>query len=274
MKPETDKILNEEPFDGLDTSEAPGVEDFLKELEAKERDLDISSEMVIEIAEADFDDAELPDFVLDELGSAERRDAGGTVKSTAIPGQPSYRDLENELAALKNRLTVIEAERVELIDASQRRKRDFDNYKTRVDRERSETYDNQLCQLATQMLPIFDNLNRALDFALMLPDNRRDEMSDFISGVELVNQQLSEIFANMGVRPIPSVGEPFDPHFHEAVATVESADMPPNTVSDEMLRGYAIGSKVIRHSLVKVVKASADETGETAVDSPPDTSSD
>lgn len=274
MKPETDKILNEESFDGLDTSEAPGVEDFLKELEAKERDLDISSEMVIEIAEADFDDAELPDFVLDELGSAERRDAGGTVKSTAIPGQPSYRDLENELAALKNRLTVIEAERVELIDASQRRKRDFDNYKTRVDRERSETYDNQLCQLATQMLPIFDNLNRALDFALMLPDNRRDEMSDFISGVELVNQQLSEIFANMGVRPIPSVGEPFDPHFHEAVATVESADMPPNTVSDEMLRGYAIGSKVIRHSLVKVVKASADETGETAVDYSPDTSSD
>ncbi len=100
MNPDTNKNLNEESFDDLDTNEAPGVDDFLRELEAKERDLDISSEMVIEIAEADFDDAELPDFVLDELGSAERRDAGGTVKSTAIPGQPSYRDLENELAAL------------------------------------------------------------------------------------------------------------------------------------------------------------------------------
>ncbi len=162
----------------------------------------------------------------------------------------------------------------ELIDASQRRKRDFDNYKSRIDRERSETYDNQLCQLATQMLPVFDNLNRALDSARSLPDSLLEEMGDFIRGVELVNQQINEIFANMGVRPIQSVGEPFDPHFHEAVATVESSDMPPNTVSDEMLRGYAIGSRVIRHSLVKVVKASAADPGETAVETSPESSSD
>ncbi len=63
---------------------------------------------------------------------------------------------------------------------------------------------------------------------------------------------MNEILAEMGVQPIIAVGEPFDPHFHEAVATEETDEFPPHTVTTELLRGYRIGDKVIRPSMVKV----------------------
>jgi len=68
----------------------------------------------------------------------------------------------------------------------------------------------------------------------------------------LVNQQLNEVLAEMGVQPIASVGEPFDPHFHEAVATEISGDYPPNTVTGELLRGYRVGDRIIRAAMVRV----------------------
>ena len=71
----------------------------------------------------------------------------------------------------------------------------------------------------------------------------------------LVNQQVNEVLAEMGVQPIMTKGEAFDPHFHEAVATEERDDLPHNTISGEMLRGWRIGNKVIRHSMVKVTQS-------------------
>ncbi len=68
----------------------------------------------------------------------------------------------------------------------------------------------------------------------------------------LVNQQLGEVLEEMGVQPIVAVGEPFDPHFHEAVATETNDEVPPHTITAELLRGYRIDDKVIRASMVKV----------------------
>jgi hypothetical protein len=65
---------------------------------------------------------------------------------------------------------------------------------------------------------------------------------------------VNDVLAEMGVQPITSVGETFDPHYHEAVATEESDEHGPNTISAELLRGYRIGERVIRHSMVKVTK--------------------
>jgi molecular chaperone GrpE len=121
-----------------------------------------------------------------------------------------------------------------------------------VERERGETFQSQLGNLATKMLPALDNLNRAVDFALTLPDDHTAEFRQFIDGIVLVNQQMEEVFAAMGVRPISAVGEPFDPHFHEAVATDVAGEYPPNTVTGELLRGYRVGERVIRAAMVKV----------------------
>jgi molecular chaperone GrpE len=151
----------------------------------------------------------------------------------------------------------LEADREELKKSTQRRAKDFENYKSRTERERAETFQTQVGNLAMQMLPALDNLNRAVDFAFAMPEDKRTEVQPFVDGIVLVNQQVNEVLAEMGVQPIATVGETFDPHFHEAVATEESDDYDPNTISAELLRGYRIGDRVVRHSMVRVVKGPA-----------------
>jgi len=146
----------------------------------------------------------------------------------------------------------LETERVELFEISRRRQNDFENYKSRTERERGETFRNQLSNLAIQMLPVVDNLNRAMDLTANNVEEKPQDFQQFFEGIVLVSQQLNEILAEMGVQPINALGESFDPHLHEAVATEASEEFPQNTVMAELLRGYRIGDKVIRPSMVKV----------------------
>jgi hypothetical protein len=91
------------------------------------------------------------------------------------------------------------------------------------------------------------------------PEEKRSDIQPFIDGVVLVSQQVNDVLAEMGVQPIATVGETFDPHYHEAVATEESDEMDPNTISAELLRGYRIGERVIRHSMVRVTTQKVSE---------------
>jgi molecular chaperone GrpE len=170
---------------------------------------------------------------------------------------PHNSKLEAEHKQLKDKLAKLESEHAELVKISQRRSKDFANYKDRMERERRETFRNQLANLAIQMLPALDNLNRALDFAAALHESEKGEFNQFFDGVVLVNQQVNEVLVGMGITPISTVGERFDPHFHEAAATEESDEFEPNTITAEMLKGYRIGDRVIRHSVVRVAKAPA-----------------
>jgi molecular chaperone GrpE len=162
---------------------------------------------------------------------------------------------ENKIQNLQSQISKIEAERTELIENARRRNTDFDNFKKRTERERSETFRNQLGNLAHQILPVLDNLDRALDAATNFNKESSNDFQQFFEGIMLVSQQLGEILAEMGIQPIASVGESFDPHFHEAVATEETAEFSPHTIIEELLRGYRIGEKVIRPSMVKVASA-------------------
>jgi molecular chaperone GrpE len=121
-----------------------------------------------------------------------------------------------------------------------------------MDRERRGAFIDQISNLAKQMLPVLDNLDRAMGALERSQAEKSPEFQQFYDGIALVHQQVNEVFSEMGVQPIATVNEPFDPNFHEAVATEEREDMPGNTVSEEMLRGYRIGNRVIRHSMVKV----------------------
>jgi molecular chaperone GrpE len=126
-----------------------------------------------------------------------------------------------------------------------------------MDRERRGSFISQIGNLAKQMLPVLDNLDRALDSIKDVPEKKRNELKQFFDGITLVNHQINEVFSDMGVQPIVAVGETFDPNFHEAVATDEESDLPPNTISAEMLRGFRIGNLVIRHSMVRVTPTPA-----------------
>jgi molecular chaperone GrpE len=162
--------------------------------------------------------------------------------------------LEAENKSLKDKLVKLEEQRDDLLNASNRRMKDLANYKIRVEKERRETFENQVCNMTTQMLPALDNLNRAVDFAVTLPRDESSELQPFVDGVVLVNQQINEVLAEMGIVPITTVGEPFDPHLHEAAATEETDEFEPNAISGELLKGYRIGDRVIRHSIVRVAR--------------------
>ena len=163
----------------------------------------------------------------------------------------TFSDLEDEVAQLSYQINKMSAERKEISETMQRRSTDFENFRNRTVRERSEIFRTVLSDLANKVIPVIDNLDRALALASNHGVEKSPDFLQFIDGIGLVNLQLSEVLTEMGIQPIVSVGQPFNPHFHEAVATVET-DAPPNTVIAELLRGYHIDNKVIRASMVKV----------------------
>lgn len=259
MNPEEQITKPEIELEELDLDSAESVDDFIKELEAKERDLHITADLSIEIEESDFDVDAVPAFVAEEIRAPAVTEASGT-KDAAKTMPPASKtrvyELEQEVEKLNARIAELRMERDETQENSDRRLKDFQNFKYRVDRERRGSFIDQLANLATQMLPVLDNLDRALEAAESSSSTRSAEFQQFYEGIILVNQQVSEILSGMGVSPIATVGETFDPVFHEAVAIVEDDKLAPNTIAEEMLRGFRIGNKVVRHSMVKVTKPS------------------
>jgi molecular chaperone GrpE len=171
-----------------------------------------------------------------------------TQKTTGELGGP----LTAELVATRAELKRVEGERDELKDRLARRQADFENYRKRVDRERTETYERVVAEIAGKLLPVLDNLKRALDTEASLEAGESDEFRHFLSGVDLIFKQLSGVIEALGVKPVLSVGERFDPHIHEAVVSEPSDEHEPDTVMEEIIRGYRMGDKLIRPALVKV----------------------
>ncbi|HTH50779.1 MAG TPA: nucleotide exchange factor GrpE [Pyrinomonadaceae bacterium] len=259
MNPQ-DKIPRpEESLDAIVEDAMSSVDDFIRELEAKERDLHISSDLEIEVEQSEYD-PRLTNEVAIEPAAPE-------IPMPAEPIRPSVQtaaarperglktrvfELEREAELLNDRIRQLKAERNEIQEKSDRRLKDFESFKYRMDRERRGAFIDQIANLAGAMLPVLDNLDRALGSVDRMKVDEHPEFSKFYDGIALVNHQVSEVLAEMGVEPIKTIGSRFDPELHEAVATEDRTDIPNNSISEEMLRGYRIGNRVIRHSMVKV----------------------
>jgi len=157
-----------------------------------------------------------------------------------------------ELIATRSELKRIEAENAELKDRLARRQADFENYRKRVERERGETYNRVVADIAAKLLPVLDNLKRALEAEASVEASESDEFRHFLSGVDLIFKQLNGVLEALGVKPIAAVGEQFNPHIHEAVVTEATDEYEPDTVMQEIVAGYRLGDKLIRPALVKV----------------------
>ena len=249
---------------GNDYSESPevdapaSVDDFIRELEEKERDLHITAELEIEVSESEFDDSNLPEFIVQDLKAAAPPKAA-QVKTESERTEPqtsgaATERLRREIAQLESVVSKFKAERQDLLDYTKRQTKDFENFKSRTERERNERLNVQMENLATKMLPVLDNLNHALDYAMAMSDEKRSEIEPFVDGIWLVHRQVDEVLSTMGLMPIIAVGGEFDPRLHEAVAIEPATGLPPNTVSEELRRGYRMGNRVIRHSMVKVTE--------------------
>ena len=121
---------------------------------------------------------------------------------------------------------------------------EFDNYKKRSARERENIYTDIRVDTVTKFLPVYDNLERAM------AAETADEA--YKKGVELTFQQLLDVFKKLGVEAIPAEGEQFDPNYHNAVMHVEDENAGENVIVQELQKGFRIGDKVIRFSMVKV----------------------
>jgi len=131
---------------------------------------------------------------------------------------------------------------------------DFDNYKKRIAKEREELHKFSQAGLLKEVLPVLDNLERAL---AALEGHEQEATPAFAAlkqGVDMVLKQFHSVLAKHGVTRIEAKGQPFDPRVHEVMMQVESADHPDETVLDELQGGYMIHDRVLRPARVRVTK--------------------
>jgi molecular chaperone GrpE len=151
-------------------------------------------------------------------------------------GAPALEDVQRERDSLQDRLLRTVAE--------------FDNYRKRMDRERRELSEYAASDVLSELLPIVDNLERALQ----VPSSGEDEA--FRKGVELILKQMQDVLRKRGVRAIEATGTMFDPNFHNAVIHEASSEHREGEVMQELQRGYMIGDRLLRPAMVKVAKSS------------------
>ena len=135
----------------------------------------------------------------------------------------------------------------ELTDKLTRQMAEFDNFRKRTEKEKSQMYEVGAKDIIEKILPVVDNFERGLDAV------KEEEKEDpFVQGMEKVYKHLVTTLEGIEVKPIEAVGQPFDPNFHNAVMHVEDENFGENEVAEEFQKGYMYRDSVVRHSMVKV----------------------
>jgi molecular chaperone GrpE len=142
-------------------------------------------------------------------------------------------------------------ETAEMKDRYLRTLADFENFRKRSDREKSDYFKYAMAGLLKELLPVLDNFDRALDHA--------EQGDDFHRGVLLIYKQLFDGLKKHGLRPIDEAGVPFDPRIHEGVVTEENPSVPSQTVVAILQKGYFLHDRVLRPAMVKVAVGGAEE---------------
>ncbi|MGF0033910.1 nucleotide exchange factor GrpE [Bariatricus sp. SGI.154] len=135
----------------------------------------------------------------------------------------------------------------ELTDRLTRQMAEFDNFRKRTEREKSQMYEIGAKDIIDKILPVVDNFERGLGAV-----KEEDKEDPFIQGMEMVYKQLMTTLESVGVKPIEAVGQEFNPDFHNAVMHVEDENLGENIVAEEFQKGYMYRDSVVRHSMVKV----------------------
>jgi molecular chaperone GrpE len=170
-------------------------------------------------------------------GDEDETSSGPGMSSAVASGESSAAELE---------LQKVKAERDSLLDRLARAQAEFENARRRASKEQQDFRDYATADAIKALLPVIDSFERALQV--------KSDSGDFRGGVELIYKQLQDVLAKAGVRPIPAKGEPFDPHYHEAIEIVETTDAPDHVVLEELQRGYKFKDRLSRPAMVKVAK--------------------
>lgn len=135
----------------------------------------------------------------------------------------------------------------ELTDRLKRQMAEFENFRKRTDKEKSQMYDMGAKSIVEKVLPVIDNFERGLG---AVPEDRADD--PFVEGMNKIYKQMITVLEEVGVKPIEALGAEFNPDFHNAVMHVEDENLGENVVAEELQKGYMYRDCVVRHSMVKV----------------------
>lgn len=172
--------------------------------------------------------------------------------SSTAEGKAPQSALIKELEA---RIQTLEEEKKQAYDGFLRTSAEFENYKKRKDRETQDFKKFAIEQLIKELLPIIDNLERAI--ASSREENANNQ--GLIEGVDLTLKEILKIFEKFKIKPIDTQGELFDPAFHQAVLQQESTDHPEGTIINELQKGYLMHDRLLRPAMVVVAKAQPKE---------------
>ena len=154
---------------------------------------------------------------------------------------------EKKLFGKKNKKDKKDEEIEELTDRLTRQMAEFDNFRKRTDKEKSQMYEVGAKDIIEKILPVVDNFERGLDAV-----KEEDKEDPFVQGMEKVYKHLMTTLEEIEVKPIEAVGKEFDPNFHNAVMHVDDENFGENIVAEEFQKGYTYRDSIVRHSMVKV----------------------
>ena len=178
-----------------------------------------------------------------ELPAAEDEETG----PIPIAGKAADESAASETEKLR-------AERDALLDRLARLQAEFDNARKRAVREQQEFREYAAADVIKNFLPILDSFERALKAGGDSNSNSNSNSNEFRNGIELIYRQFEDALQKIGVQPIVSVGQPFDPRVHEAVEMVDTTEVPDHHVLDELQRGYKYKERMLRPAMVRVAR--------------------
>lgn len=177
--------------------------------------------------------------------SAEKENAQDT---EAASEETDTKEKKDGIFGKKKKKDKKDAQIEDLNDRLRRQMAEFDNFRKRSEKEKSQMFDMGAKSIIEKVLPIVDNFERGL---AAVPEEQKDDA--FVTGMDKVYKQLMTEFDSIGVKPIEAVGQEFNPDLHNAVMQVESEQFEPGIVAQELQKGYMYKDTVVRHSMVAVV---------------------
>lgn len=203
----------------------------------------VSEEKTEEVLETEAE-KETEEEASDAPEEADEESAGGAEKAGKEKEKKGFRKKNRE----EKKTDALNEKIGELEDKVKRQLAEFENFRTRTEKEKSAMFEVGAKSVIEKMLPVVDNFERGLSGL-----SEEEKEGAFAAGMQMVYKQLLTELDNLGVKPIEAVGKEFDPNLHNAVMQVESEEYESGIVAQEMMKGYTYRDAVVRHSMVAVV---------------------
>ncbi len=201
----------------------------------------------VEEAKKNAQEAEETEAETEEMAEEETEEKEAEETEAKTEESEEDKKSEKKLFGKKNKKDKKDEKIEELTDRLTRQMAEFDNFRKRTDKEKSQMYEVGAKDIIEKILPVVDNFERGLDAV-----KEEDKEDPFVQGMEKVYKHLMTTLEEIEVKPIEAVGKEFDPNFHNAVMHVDDENFGENIVAEEFQKGYTYRDSIVRHSMVKV----------------------